>query len=443
MIYPWIPGERTFILNPVLHSPSRTPIAIRIMSIPDSANATPGTVPGLSSVPLEETTRFPVLSAISFSHFLNDMMQSLMLAIYPLFKSEFHLSFAQIGLITLAFQFTASLLQPLVGLYTDRHPRPFSLAFGMGCTFAGMVTLSLAASFPVLLLAAALVGTGSAVFHPESSRVARMASGGRHGLAQSIFQVGGNAGAAAGPLLAAWVVLPHGQRSLVWFSLFALLAIIVLTGVGRWYRHQHRLPKHQRATAANPLPRALVARTLAILLALIFSKFFYMASINSYLIFYLLHQFDISTRLAQYHLFFFLFAVAGGTLLGGPLGDHIGRKRVIWASILGIAPFTLALPYVGLDASAVLTVIIGFMLASAFPAIVVYAQELIPGKIGTISGLFFGLAFGLAGIGAAVLGRLADLWGIVAVYKICAFLPLIGLLAVFLPDLKKIELRRQ
>jgi FSR family fosmidomycin resistance protein-like MFS transporter len=443
MIYPWIPGERAFILNTVLHSMSRIPIAARIMSIPESANATPGAVPNLSSVPLEETTRFSVLSAISFSHFLNDMMQSLMLAIYPLFKSEFHLSFAQIGLITLAFQLTASLLQPLVGVYTDRHPRPFSLAFGMGCTFAGMVTLSLAASFPVLLLAAALVGTGSSVFHPESSRVARMASGGRHGLAQSIFQVGGNAGTAAGPLLAAWIVLPHGQRSLIWFSLLALLAIIVLTGVGRWYRHQHRLPKHHRAPAANPLPRALIARTLAILLALIFSKFFYLASINSYLIFYLLHQFDISTRLAQYHLFFFLFAVAVGTLLGGPLGDRIGRKQVIWASILGIAPFTLALPYVGLSASAVLTVIIGFMLASAFPAIVVYAQELIPGRIGTISGLFFGLAFGLAGIGAAVLGWLADLWGIVAVYKICAFLPLIGLLAVFLPDLKKMELRRQ
>jgi FSR family fosmidomycin resistance protein-like MFS transporter len=411
------------------------------MSVPESVNATPGEVPDVSSVPMDDTTRFSVLTAISFSHFLNDMMQSLMLAIYPLFKSEFQLSFAQIGLITLAFQFTASLLQPLVGLYTDRHPRPFSLAFGMGCTFAGMVTLSLAESYPVLLLAAALVGTGSSVFHPESSRVARMASGGRHGLAQSIFQVGGNAGTAAGPLLAAWIVLPNGQRSLVWFSLLALLAIIVLTGVGRWYRHQHRLSKHHRAPAANPLPRALVARTLAILLALIFSKFFYLASINSYLIFYLLHQFDISTRLAQYHLFFFLFAVAGGTLLGGPLGDRIGRKRVIWASILGIAPFTLALPYVGLGASAVLTVIIGFMLASAFPAIVVYAQELIPGKIGAISGLFFGLAFGLAGIGAAVLGRLADLWGIVVVYKICAFLPLIGLLAVFLPDLKKLELR--
>ena len=382
-----------------------------------------------------DATRFSVLSAISFSHFLNDMMQSLMLAIYPLFKAEFQLSFAQIGLITLTYQFTASLLQPLVGYYTDRRPQPFSLAIGMGCTLAGLITLSLAPSFPVLLLAAALVGTGSSVFHPESSRVARMASGGRHGLAQSIFQVGGNAGSAAGPLLAAWVVLPHGQRSIAWFSAAALLAMIVLTGVGRWYRHQHRKPKTAAAPVANPLPPRQVALSLAVLLSLIFSKFFYMASITSYLIFYLMHQFHISTRLAQYHLFFFLFAVAAGTLLGGPIGDRIGRRQVIWVSILGITPFTLALPYVGLGASALLTIIIGFVLASAFPAMVVYGQELIPGKVGTISGLFFGLAFGLGGIGAAILGQLADHWGIVAVYKICSFLPLIGLLAVFLPEL--------
>lgn len=383
----------------------------------------------------DDATRFSVLSAISFSHFLNDMMQSLMLAIYPLFKGEFHLNFGQIGLITLTYQFTASLLQPLVGYYTDRHPKPFSLVIGMGCTLTGLLTLSLAPNFPILLLAAALVGTGSSVFHPESSRVARMASGGRHGLAQSIFQVGGNAGSAAGPLLAAWVVLPHGQRSIAWFSAFALLAMIVLTGVGRWYRHQHRKPKKAAAIVANPLPPRQVAISLAVLLSLIFSKFFYMASITSYLIFYLMHQFHIGTRLAQYHLFFFLFAVAAGTLLGGPIGDRIGRRQVIWVSILGITPFTLALPYVGLGASAVLTVIIGFMLASAFPAMVVYGQELIPGKVGTISGLFFGLAFGLGGIGAAVLGQLADHWGIVAVYKICSFLPLIGLLAVFLPQL--------
>ena len=381
------------------------------------------------------STAYKVLGAISFSHFLNDTMQSLMLAIYPLFKAQFHLNFAQIGLITLAFQLTASLLQPLVGYYTDRRPQPFSLALGMGCTFLGLLALGFAATFPALLVAAALVGMGSSIFHPESSRVARMASGGRHGLAQSIFQVGGNAGTAAGPLLAAWIVLPHGQRSVALFSLVALLAMIVLAGVGVWYRHQHRQP--QRPAGTEPLPRRHVAATLAVLLSLIFSKFFYLASINSYLIFYLMHQYAIDTQQAQYHLFYFLFAVAAGTLLGGPIGDRIGRKQVIWVSILGVAPFTLALPYVGLGASVALTMAIGFLLASAFPAIVVYAQELIPGKIGTISGLFFGLAFGLAGIGAAVLGQLADVWGIVAVYKLCSFLPLLGVLAIFLPDLHK------
>ncbi len=362
-------------------------------------------------------------------------MQSLLLASYPLFKSGFDLSFAQIGLITLAFQFTASLLQPLVGRYTDRHPQPFSLAAGMGFTLTGLLLLSMASSFPVLLLAAALVGSGSSVFHPEASRVARMASGGQHGLAQSIFQVGGNAGSAFGPLLAAWIVLPHGQKSLALFSLIALLGMIVLTGVGFWYRQQHRQPNKHAATAGNELPRGLVARTLAVLLALIFSKFFYLASINSYLIFFLMQHYHIGTREAQYHLFYFLFAVAAGTLLGGPIGDRIGRKQVIWISILGVAPFTLALPYVGLHTSAVLTLIIGFMLASAFPAIIVYAQELVPGQVGAISGLFYGLAFGLAGIGAAVLGEVADHWGIETVYVLCSFLPLIGLLAVFLPNL--------
>ncbi|MCX7171865.1 MAG: MFS transporter, partial [Proteobacteria bacterium] len=352
-----------------------------------SENSLPSLKPG-------PDTAFKVLGAISFSHFLNDMMQSLMLAIYPLFKAEFQLNFAQIGLITLTFQFTASLLQPLVGYYTDRHPKPFSLVLGMGCTFSGLLLLSLAANFPGVLLAAALVGAGSSVFHPESSRVARMASGGRHGLAQSIFQVGGNAGAAAGPLLAAWLVLPNGQRSIAWVSLFALLAMIVLTGVGRWYRHHHRQPQHAVVVLPARLARRPLMFTLAVLVALMFSKFFYLASISSYLIFYLLHQFNISTELAQYHLFYFLGAVALGTLLGGPIGDRIGRRQVIWVSILGITPFTLALPYVGLAGSAVLTMIIGFMLASAFPAMVVYAQELMPGKVGTISGLFFGLAFG-------------------------------------------------
>ena len=384
----------------------------------------------------DKSTSFKVLGAISFSHFLNDTMQSLMLAIYPLFKTAFDLNFAQIGLITLTFQFTASLLQPVVGYYTDRHPKPFSLALGMGCTLVGLLTLSMASSFPVLLMAAAMVGTGSSIFHPESSRVARMASGGRHGLAQSIFQVGGNAGAATGPLLAAWIVLPQGQRSIAYFSLAALLAMIVLTGVGVWYRHQQRQPKKAAVVHVQALPRKRVMLTLAVLLSLIFSKYFYLASINSYLIFYLMHQYGISTQEAQYHLFYFLASVAAGTLLGGPIGDRIGRKRVIWVSILGVAPFTLALPYAGQDLSVLLTMVIGFMLASAFPAILVYAQELFPGKIGTVSGLFFGLAFGLAGIGAAVLGQLADLWGIVAVYKVCSFLPLIGLLAYFLPNVQ-------
>lgn len=386
--------------------------------------------------PAADRTAFRVLGAISFSHFLNDTMQSLMIAIYPLFKANFQLSFAQIGLITLAFQFTSSLLQPLVGYYTDRHPKPFSLAAGMGCTLVGLLLLSVASSYPMLLVAAALVGTGSAVFHPESSRVARMASGGRHGLAQSIFQVGGNAGAAAGPLLAAWIVLPNGQGSIALFSLVALLAMGVLAGVGVWYRHQHRQPGRTAAPTAPALPRRRVAATLGVLLALLFSKFFYLASINSFLIFYLMDHHGLDTREAQYHLFYFLFAVAAGTLLGGPIGDRIGRRQVIWLSILGVAPFTLALPYAGPGLSIALTVVIGFLLASAFPAMVVYAQELIPGRVGTISGLFFGLAFGLAGIGAAVLGQLADRWGIDTVYGLCSFLPLIGLLAVFLPDLR-------
>ena len=378
---------------------------------------------------------FRVLIAISFCHFLNDTIQSLMLSIYPLFKSNFNLNFAQIGLITLTYQVTASLLQPLVGSYTDRYPKPFSLPVGMACTLLGLIQLSLAESFPALLLAAAMVGSGSSIFHPESSRVARMASGGRLGLAQSIFQVGGNGGAAVGPLLAAWIVLPHGQGSIAWFAGVALVAIVVLTGVGFWYRHQHRQPKKATPHAVAKLPRKTVITTLCVLLALMFSKFFYLSSIHNYLIFYLIQQYGLDTATAQYHLFCFLASVAAGTLLGGPIGDRIGRRQVIWVSILGVAPFTLALPYVGSYASIGLTVCIGFLLASAFPAILVYAQELIPGKVGTISGLFFGLAFGLAGIGAAVLGHFADLWGIVAIYKICAWLPLLGLLAVFLPDI--------
>lgn len=381
-----------------------------------------------------DPTHYPVLGAISFSHMLNDMMQSLMVAIYPLLKGNLQLSFAQIGLITLCYQITASILQPLVGLFSDRRPHPYSLALGMASTFVGLLLLAQADSFGHVLVAACCVGMGSAIFHPESSRVARLASGGRPGLAQSIFQVGGNVGSATGPLLAAWLIIPHGQQSVAWVSVAALVAMGVLVFVGRWSSHRHarRKAPHEPHAAYPP---AQVRRALAVLVALVFSKFFYMASITTYLIFYLQQRFHVGIRDGQLHLFVFLAAVAAGTLLGGPIGDRIGRRRVIWASILGVAPFTLALPYVGLDTSAVLTAIIGFTLASAFPAIVVYAQELLPGRVGMVSGLFFGLAFGLGGIGAAVLGVLADVIGIVGVYEACAFLPLIGLLAYFLPDL--------
>ncbi len=389
------------------------------------------------TAPASQGTHFPVLGAISLSHLLNDMMQSLMLAIYPLLKGNLHLSFGQIGLITLTYQITASILQPLVGMYTDRRPRPYSLSLGMGFTFVGLLLLSRADSFGHVLAAAACVGMGSSILHPESSRIARMASGGRHGLAQSIFQVGGNAGSALGPLLAAAIIVGHGQRSIAWFSAAALVGMALLAMVGRWAGHHLGAARRRRAAATvQAHPPSVVRRTMAVLLALVFSKFFYLASINSYLIFFLQQRFSISVRDAQLHLFLFLAAVACGTLLGGPIGDRIGRKRVIWVSILGIAPFTLALPYVSLGTSALLTVIIGFVLASAFPAMVVYAQELMPGKVGAVSGLFFGLAFGLGGIGAASLGQLADVIGIVGVYKVCSFLPLIGLLAAFLPDLQ-------
>ncbi|WP_026353131.1 MFS transporter [Solimonas variicoloris] len=381
-------------------------------------------------------TGFGVLGAISFAHFLNDMIQSLILAIYPLFKNAFALSFAQIGLITLTYQLTASLLQPAIGLYTDRRPQPYSLALGMGFTLAGLLLMAVAPSFGVLLLASALVGTGSSIFHPESSRIARMASGGRHGLAQSLFQVGGNAGSAVGPLLAALIVIPHGQRSLAWFSVVALLAIGVLWQIGGWYRRQHRASKARASVPVSPLPRSRVMRAMAVLMLLVFSKYFYLASIMSYFTFYLIERFGLTVAAAQVHLFAFLFAVAAGTVLGGPIGDRIGRKRVIWFSILGVAPFTLAMPHVGLAWTGVLSVVIGFVLASAFSAILVYAQELVPGKVGAVSGLFFGFAFGMGGIGAAVLGRLADAHGIVYVYQLCAWLPLLGLLTVLLPDLR-------
>lgn len=388
----------------------------------------------------ENSTDFGILGAISASHFLNDMIQSLIFAIYPVLQSGFDLSFAQIGMITLTYQITASLLQPAVGLYTDRRPLPYSLPIGMGFTLLGLLLLSIAPTFPLLLLAAGLVGMGSSVFHPESSRVARMASGGRHGLAQSVFQVGGNMGSSLGPLLAAWIIVPRGRGSVAWFSLAALVAIFLLIKVSHWYKlHRHGVrgkPQPRRQGQAI-LSRSKIFWSLLILGLLIFSKYFYLASLSSYYTFYLIHKFGLSVQSAQVYLFIFLFSVAAGTLIGGPIGDRIGRKYVIWCSILGVAPFTLILPYASLFWTGALTVIIGLILASAFSAILVYAQELIPGKVGTISGLFFGFAFGMGGIGAAVLGHLADLHGIEYVYQLCAFLPLIGIITVFLPNLEK------
>jgi len=382
-------------------------------------------------------THFGILGAISLSHFLNDLMQSLLLAIYPLFKQQFDLSFAQVGLITLCFQLTASILQPVVGQITDRKPMPYSLLLGMSFTFSGLMLLAFAPSYVYLLAGAMLVGTGSSIFHPESSRVARMAAGARPGLAQSIFQVGGNAGTATGPLMAALIVMPHGQHSLALFTAAALLGIVVLFQVGRWAAHQHRLPKKARPQAYNRLPNRLRLLVLAILLVLMFSKFLYLASMNNYLTFYLIQRFGLAIQAAQLHLFLFLAAAAAGTLLGGPIGDRIGRQRVIWLSILGVAPFTLLLPHVGLLASAILSMMIGFLLSSAFPAIVVYAQELFPGRVGSVSGLFFGLAFGTAGIGAALLGHFADHYGITAIFDVCGYLPLLGVIALTLPDLRE------
>ena len=378
-----------------------------------------------------------VLGAISFSHLINDMIQSLILAIYPMLKDNFSLSFGQIGLITLTYQITASLLQPLIGIYTDKHPKPYSLPVGMGFTLAGLLLMSVAPNFGILLVAAALVGCGSSVFHPESSRVARMASGGQHGLAQSLFQVGGNAGSSLGPLLAALIIIPHGQRSIAWVSVAALVAIVVLTQIGRWYKRHPATKKAKGAQAGHAtLSRNKVLFAMSVLMLLVFSKYFYLASINSYFTFYLIDKFHLPVQAAQIHLFVFLAAVAAGTIIGGPVGDRIGRKYVIWVSILGVAPFTLLMPYANLFWTGVLTVVIGVVLASAFSAILVYAQELIPGKVGMVAGLFFGFAFGMGGIGAAVLGQLADATSIAYVYKVCSFLPLIGVLTVFLPDVE-------
>jgi FSR family fosmidomycin resistance protein-like MFS transporter len=394
-----------------------------------------------ATAPASSTAKVPgtvysILGLISFSHLMNDMIQSLILAIYPMLKDNFSLSFGQIGLITLTYQITASLLQPLVGVYTDKHPKPYSLPVGMGFTLAGLLLMSVAPNFGVLLIAAALVGCGSSVFHPESSRVARMASGGRHGLAQSLFQVGGNAGTSLGPLLAALIVIPHGQRSIAWFSVAALVGMVVLAQVSRWYK-QHPATRKARVGVAHPsLSRNRVMFAMSILVLLVFSKYFYLASINSYFTFYLIDKFHLPVQAAQIHLFVFLAAVAAGTIIGGPVGDRIGRKYVIWVSILGVTPFTLLLPYANLFWTGVLTVVIGVVLASAFSAILVYAQELIPGKVGMVAGLFFGFAFGLGGIGAAVLGQLADATSIPYVYKVCSYLPLIGILTVFLPNIE-------
>jgi len=371
---------------------------------------------------------------------LNDMMQSLLPALYPMLKSSYALSFGQIGLLTFTFQFTASLLQPLIGALADRSPRPYSLAAGMSFTLVGLVLLAFAGSYALLLVAAALIGTGSSVFHPESSRVARMASGGRHGLAQSVFQVGGNVGSASGPLLAAFIVLPHGQSSVAWFSCVALLGMFVLLNVGHWYK-THGIARLARPAGATDAPRHHVVRAITVLLALIFSKYFYLASITSYYTFYLIEHFHVSVRASQLLLFVFLASAALGGMIGGPLGDRLGSKRIIWISILGVVPFTLLLPHANLLWTALLTVPIGLILSSAFPAIVVYAQDLLPGRTGTVAGLFFGLAFGMGSVGAAVLGKLADHVGISLVYEMCAFLPLIGLLTALLPDLHQHPLR--
>ena len=384
-------------------------------------------------------TALTILFALSFSHLLNDTLQSLIPAIYPLLKHAFNLSFAQIGLITLTNQFTASLLQPMVGFYTDRFPKPYSLAVGMGFTLAGIVLLAVAPSFSLILVAAALVGMGSSVFHPEASRVARMASGGRHGFAQSLFQVGGNAGTSFGPLLAAWIILPFGQSQLLWFTLVALTGIVLLANVGHWYRgNMARLPAKPKSGAGQPpVFTTQVYGALAVLVMLVFSKYFYLTCMTSYYTFFLIAKFHLAKETTEYFLFAFLFAVAAGTIIGGPVGDKIGRKHVIWASILGITPFTLMLPYVNLFWCAVFSVVIGVIMASAFSAIVVYAQELVPGNVGMIAGLFFGLAFGMGGIGSAVLGKLADMTSIFFVFQICSFLPLLGILTWFLPDIEK------
>ena len=410
----------------------------------NSAVSMPG-APGLSAAAGAQGragTAMAILVSLSLCHFFNDMIQSLVPAIYPVLKDSYRLDFGQIGFITLAFQMTASLLQPVVGMVTDKRPQPFSLPIAMGFSLAGLLLLSVAGSYLVILVAAAMVGLGSSVFHPESSRVARMASGGRYGFAQSLFQLGGNGGSAVGPLLAAFIVVPRGQGSIAWFSAVALLAMVVLTNVGVWYsRHPAMLARRARrapaSAPASPLPRAKVYRAIAVILVLLFSKNVYTASLSSYYTFYLIQKFGLSVANAQYMLFAFLGAVAAGTFAGGPIGDRFGLKPVIWFSILGALPFALMLPYAGLLWTGILSVVIGLILASAFSAIVVYAQELLPGRIGLVAGLMFGFSFGLGGLGAAALGQIADVTGIETVYKVCSFLPLIGLMTALLPNIER------
>ena len=399
-------------------------------------NSTPGTA---APKALVNATVFPILFTISFAHLLNDMLQSVIPSIYPLIKSNLHLTFSQIGLITFTFQITASLLQPFVGQYTDKFPKPYSLAIGMGFTLTGLIVLSMATGFYAILAAVALVGVGSSIFHPEASRVAHLASGGKRGLAQSIFQLGGNAGSAIGPLLAAAIIIPHGQSSAIWFGIAAILGIVILSKVAVWYRDHLALRAAKKGSGevpGNGLSTTRVVVSISILLVLIFSKYFYMASMSSYFTFYLIDKFHIGVQQSQIHLFIFLGSVAAGTLLGGPLGDRFGRKYIIWISILGVAPFTLLLPHVNLFWTGVLSAIIGVILASAFSAILVYAQELVPGKVGMIAGLFFGFAFGMGGLGSALLGKLADMTSINYVFQVCAYLPLLGIITGFLPGLK-------
>jgi FSR family fosmidomycin resistance protein-like MFS transporter len=391
-----------------------------------------------TNAPSQNDTVIAVLTALSVCHLLNDMMQSLLPSIYPILKDSYQLDFGQIGFITLAFQLTASLLQPVVGMYTDRYPKPYSAAIGMGMTVIGLGLIATATSYPLLLAAAAFVGVGSSIFHPESSRVARLASGGRHGFAQSLFQVGGNVGSAIGPLLAALIILPNGQKSVAWFMAAGIVAMGLLTFVGRWYATHGRARIAVTSTRAHleHLSSGRIKLAIAVLVALVFSKFVYMACLGNYFTFYLIETFGVSVHNSQLYLFVFLAAVAAGTFLGGPLGDYFGRKYVIWFSIVGAVPFTLALPYANLEWTLVLAIIIGLIMSSAFSAIVVFAQELVPGRTGMIAGLFFGLAFGMGGLGAAILGEIADMTSIGYVYQICAFLPLIGLVTWFLPNIE-------